>query len=122
MSVRNVGNGIAILDSWRFVPERALEREAPPLEEFHRLTRDLYIPVGDVGFWQGVFRDPGSDDFRAAADAIEGRRQVTVDVLYGDHEGGQRVITRFAMTPRQGGEGWMVSTGRHWNIDRDDPR
>jgi hypothetical protein len=122
MSVRNVGNGIAILDSWRFVPERALEREAPPLEEFHRLTRDLYIPVGDVGFWQGVFRDPGSDDFRAAADAIEGRRQVTVDVLYGDHEGGQRVITRFSMTPRQGGEGWMVSTGRHWNIDRDDPR
>ena len=60
MSVRNVGNGIAILDSWRFVPERALGREAPPLEEFHRLTRDLYIPVGDVGFWQGVFRDPGS--------------------------------------------------------------
>ncbi len=55
------------------MPERALEREAPPLEEFHRLTRDLYIPVGDVGFWQGVFRDPGSDDFRAAADAIEGR-------------------------------------------------
>jgi hypothetical protein len=122
MSVRNVGNGIAILDSWRFVPERVLDRDAPPLEEFHRLTRDLYIPVGDVGFWHGVFRDPGSDDFRAAADAIEGRRQVTVDVLYGDHEGGQRVITRFAMTPRQGGEGWMVSTGRHWNIDRDDPR
>ena len=122
MSVRNVGNGIAILHSWRFVPERVLGSEAPPLEEFHRLSRDLYVPVGDVGFWQGVFRDPDSDDFRAAADAIEGRRQVTVDVLYGDHEGGQRVITRFSMTPRQGGESWMVSTGRHWNIDRDDPR
>ena len=122
MSVRNVGNGIAILHSWRFVAERVLGSEAPPLEEFHRLSRDLYIPVGDVGFWQGVFRDPDSDDFRAAADAIEGRQSVTVDVLYGDHEGGQRVITRFSMTPRQGGEGWMVSTGRHWNIDRDDPR
>jgi hypothetical protein len=122
MSVRNVGNGIAILHSWRFVADRVLGTEAPPLEEFHGLTRDLYVPVGDVGFWQGVFRDPDSDDFRAAADAIEGRQPVTVDVLYGDHEGGQRVITRFSMTPRQGGESWMVSTGRHWNIDRDDPR
>jgi hypothetical protein len=121
MSVRNVGNGIAVLHAWRFVPERVRALEAPPMEEFHRLTRDLYVPVGDVGFWQGVFRDPGSGDFRAAADAIEGRQAVTVDVLYGDHEGGQRVITRFSMIPREG-DGWLVTTARHWNIDRDDPR
>ena len=41
-------------------PERQTRRRRPRrrLEEFHRLTRDIYIPVGDVGFWQGVFRDP----------------------------------------------------------------
>ena len=47
---------------------------------------------------------------------------MTVDVLYGDHEGGQRVITRFGMTPRPDGGSWVVSAARHWNVDRDDPR
>ncbi len=124
MSVRNVGNGIAVLHGWRFWPERQTgSGEAPSVEEFHRLTRDIYIPVGQVGFWQGVFRDVASDEFRAAADAVSGRVAVTIDVLYGDHEGGQRAITRFGMTPRQGDDGtWMVSAARHWNLDRDDPR
>ncbi len=72
------------------------DAEPPPLEEFNRLTRDIYIPVGDVGFWQGVFRDPASDAFGEAAGAIERRDGVTIDVLYGDREGGQRAITRSA--------------------------
>jgi hypothetical protein len=42
-------------------------------------------------------------------------------VLYGDHEGGQRTITRFAMLPRQDGS-WLATTARHWNVDRPDPR
>jgi hypothetical protein len=45
-----------------------------------------------------------------------------VDLLYGDHEGGQRVITRFALRSRADGEGWTATAARHWNIDRDDPR
>jgi hypothetical protein len=122
MSLRNVGNGIAVLHGWRFWAERQTVGEPPPLEDFNRLTRDLYIPAGDVGFWQGVFRDPGSEPFRAAADAVAGRVPVTIDVLYGDHEGGQRAITRFGMTPRAEGESWIVSAARHWNVDRDDPR
>jgi hypothetical protein len=47
---------------------------------------------------------------------------VSIDVLYGDHEGGQRVITRFTMTPRGNDGARFVSAARHWNIDRDDPR
>ncbi len=39
----------------------------PPLEDFTTLTRDLYIAPGDVGFWQGALRDPGSDDYRKPA-------------------------------------------------------
>jgi hypothetical protein len=122
MSLRNAGSGIAVLHGWRLWPERQTGGDPPPLEDFNRLTRDIYIPVGDVGFWQGVYREPSSAAFREAADAISEPRPVTVDVLYGDHEGGQRVITRFGMSPRQEGQGWIVSAARHWNVDRDDPR
>lgn len=122
MSVRNAGSGIAVLHGWRFTrhPERG-SGPAPPLEEFERLTRDLYVPAGDVGFWQGVIRDPERAEFREAAAAIAERGRIVVDVLYGDHEGGQRVVSRFSLMPSSDG-GWIAAAARHWNIDRDDPR
>lgn len=46
---------------------------------------------------------------------------VTIDLLYGDHQGGQRVISRFSMQPRHDG-GWLAVVSRHWNVDRPDPR
>jgi hypothetical protein len=46
---------------------------------------------------------------------------MTVDLLYGDHEGGQRMISRFALIPKGDG-GWLASVSRHWNLDRADPR
>jgi hypothetical protein len=123
VSLRNVGAGIAVLHGWQFYPEVLLSsgRAPPPPEEFRRLSRDLYVPVSDTGFWQGAFRDPAADEFAAARTAIESRQQVTVDLLYGDHEGGQRVISRFLLSPRDDG-GWIAAVGRHWNVDRADPR
>ncbi len=52
---------------------------------------------------------------------------MSVDILYGDHEGGQRTITRFIVTPRSepaDDEGWLwlCATARHWNLDRAQPR
>jgi hypothetical protein len=44
-----------------------------------------------------------------------------VDLLYGDYEGGQRMITRFAVAPRSD-DGWLVSGSLNWNLDRPDPR
>ena len=122
ISVRNVGAGIAVLHGWRFSlrPEPGTG-PPPPLEEFHRLTRDLYVPPGDVGFWQGVFRDPKDEEFQQAAEAIGAGERLVIDILYGDHEGGQRAVSRLTMTTATDG-GWMVSAARHWNIDRDDPR
>jgi hypothetical protein len=128
ISVRNVGTGIAVLHAWRLDPEFVLERGAhispPPLEEFTTLTRDLYVAPGDVGFWQGSFRDPASDRYRAARRAVEARQRLGVDILYGDFEGGQRVISRFMLTPREAEDGtrWFASVGRHWSVDRPDPR
>jgi hypothetical protein len=121
ISVRNVGSGIAVLDGWRFYPEWSPPEEHAPLEEFTRLTRDLYIPPGDIGFWQGVFRDPRSSEFPAAKAVVDARERCMVEVLYGDYQGGQRVVSLFGLTPRDDG-GWLASIGRHWNIDRAAPR
>ncbi len=52
---------------------------------------------------------------------VDGQVAMTVDVLYGDLEGGQRVISRFSMLPRQDG-GWLAGVSRHWSIDGVDPR
>jgi hypothetical protein len=128
ISVRNVGTGIAVLHGWHLIPELVLERSAhvtpPPLEEFTSLTRDLYVAPGDIGFWQGSFRDPASNGYLEARRAVEARQTIGVDILYGDFEGGQRVISRFMLTPKEtdGVVRWYASVGRHWNVDRPDPR
>ena len=122
ISLRNVGSGLAVLHGWRFHPDRIMgDVSHPPLENFHRLTRDIYIPTGEMGFWQGAFRDPSDPDFAGAREALCGRRHSTVDLLYGDAEGGQRVISRFAIIPI-GDDRWLATVSRHWNIDRPDPR
>lgn len=123
MSLRNAGNGIAVLHGWRFSPDRLVGGQSvrPQVSDFRRLTRDLYVPAGDTGFWQGAFRDADTAVFRAARDVIQARQPFTIDLLYGDYEGGQRVVTRFDLAPRESGD-WLASAGRHWNLDRADPR
>lgn len=122
LSLRNVGSGIAVLHGWRFTPMRLLGVDThPPLEEFRRLSRDLYIPVSDEGFWQGAFRDPQTPEFTAAAEVVRTRQPFTVEIIYGDFEGGQRMVSRFSFTPRAD-SGWIAAVSRHWNIDRPDPR
>ncbi len=121
-SLRSVGTGIAVLHGWRLYTERDATREMPRPESLTRLTRDLYIAAGEIGFWQGTFRDPSSPEFVAAADAIRKRSYLMVDLLYGDFEGGQRIISRFGLNPKSNGEGWILTVARHWNIDLPDPR
>ena len=123
IALRNVGNGLAVLDRWDFYPERQVgDASVRPIEQFHRLTRDLYIAANDRGFWQGAFRDPDSDEFKGARKAIDDRQTITIDVMYGDHEGGQHTISRFALLPYGDANEWMAVVSRHWNLDRDDPR
>jgi hypothetical protein len=122
ISVRNAGRGIAVMHGWRFSDDwESGRQDHPPLDSFHLLTRDLYVAAGDAGFWQGTFRDPSSEEYAAARAAIEDRRRILVDVLYGDEEGGQRVITRFSLTPRESGA-YTAAVGRHWHLDRAGPR
>jgi hypothetical protein len=121
ISVRNVGSGIAVLHGWRFYAESALGTDHAPLGEFTRLTLDLYIAAGEIGSWQGTFRDPGSPEFAAAKAAIERRQWLMIELLYGDYEGGQRMVSRFALIPQDDG-GWLATAARHWNVDRAAPR
>ena len=119
MSVRNVGSGIAVLHGWHLHPE-LWRGDHADLDEFTSLTRDIYVPAGDIGFWQGSFRDPESEQFQALKRTVDARERFTVDVLYGDFEGGQRIVTRFGFLPQD--SGWLLGAGRHWNVDRIDPR
>jgi len=124
IAIRNVGPGLAVLNAWMLYPDRAgLDGDEPGLDGFHRLTRDLYIPPRDTGFWQGTFRDSSEPGFAEAAEVIRQRESFTIDILYGDAEGGQRVISRFSMIPAtKEKDGWVASVSRHWNLDREDPR
>jgi hypothetical protein len=125
IAVRNVGTGIAVLHGWHLFPEIQLGTNThTPLEDFTLLSRDIYVAQGDAGFWQGSFRDPSSEEYRAARAAIEAPQRMSVDVLYGDFEGGQRAIARFLLSPRETEDGvrWFASVGRHWNVDRPQPR
>ena len=59
MSLRNSGNGIAVLHGWSFTPDPQMGiPDHTDVAAFRRLTRDIYIPANELGFWQGAFRDP----------------------------------------------------------------
>lgn len=150
VSVRNAGTGMGILHGWRLTlrtPSQPQER--PPLEEFTAQTRDMYVAPTDVAFWQGALRDPDTEAFQRITAAIRAGDSLALDLLYGDFEGGQRVISRFSLAhspfggpgpdapdgpaaahpagaramPGAGGESrWLASVVRHWNVDRPDPR
>ncbi|HEV7526519.1 MAG TPA: hypothetical protein VGP92_16240 [Acidimicrobiia bacterium] len=123
MSLRNVGRGIAILDRWSLIPERVMgDTDHADPDHFRRLTRDIYIPALDRGFWQGALRDPSDPLFAPTRAAIESRSPLTLDLLYGDYEGGQRMISRFAILAAPSGDAWLVSNARHWSLDHPDPR
>ena len=125
IALRNAGNGIAVLHGWRFFPEAHRDEDHAPLEEFQRQNRDLYIAVGEVGFWQGAFRDTSAPGYAAARKAVEAHEPWTVELLYADHEGGQRAVSRFIALPASHPEpdgtdqpAWLASNSRHWSIDR----
>lgn len=128
MPLRNVAAGLAVLDAWFIWPERPDPNSGPrPVEDFRRLGRDLYVPAGDVSFWQAAIREPADELYAPVRESIQIGRSMCIDLLYGDHEGGQRTITRFTVGPRSQPDAerpwlWVCSTARHWNLDREDPR
>jgi hypothetical protein len=123
ISLRNVGSGIGVCQGW--VVRAGLGASQPMAahageDEFHIQTRDLYIPAGDIGMWQGALRNPEDPVRAAVAEAIDTRELLSVELLYSDQIGLQRTITRFAVVPT--GDSWLTSVTRHWYLDWDGPR
>ncbi|MDX6667554.1 MAG: hypothetical protein QOK04_934 [Solirubrobacteraceae bacterium] len=122
LALRNVGSGIAVLQGWHPWPDLMhADVDHPPQEDFRRQVRDIYIAPGDVGMWQGALRDANDDVIRGIAAARAERRPFSLDLLYSDQVGGQRTISRFAVTP-VGEDRWLGNVGLHWNLDLAGPR
>jgi hypothetical protein len=121
MGLRNVGAGIALLHGWHPRPADALPTAPTDVDDFRRLTIDLYIAGGDTGYWEAAIREADDPDRPAISAALRERQPFRMDVLYGDQHGGQRTISLFTILPA-GDEGWYCQAGRHWNVDRPDPR
>ena len=119
--IRNVGAGIALLHGWYPMAQLALS-DVPHREpdEFRRLTIDLFVPPGGSGYWEGAVREPDDPVRSGLTRVLAEREPFTIDVLYGDQDGGQRTVSRFHVLP--GGDGWYCLASRHWNIDRPGPR
>ena len=92
-----------------------------PLDGMRPLSRDLYVPAGDIGLWQGALRDPAEDAHAEVGSAIEARQPISVELLYSDQLGGQMTISRFMLVPA-GEDRWLASVGRHWYLDQTAPR
>jgi hypothetical protein len=126
MPLRNVGAGLGVLHGWVAWPQRASTEEPRDPDEFRRQQLDLYVPAGDIGFWQAGLRDPEDALREQLRQAIAEPHMFTVDLLYGDHEGGQRTITRFNLFPREDPREepwlWACRPIRHFNVDRPQPR
>jgi hypothetical protein len=127
MSLRNVGSGIGVCQGWGAragLTRTTVDHFAE--DEFRSQTRDLYIPAGDVGLWQGAIRDRDDPYHHEIADAIARREPFTVELLYSDQVGSSRTITRFTLVPvGQDGDAngsRFISTGRNWYLDRAGPR
>ena len=122
LALRNVGAGIAVLQGWYPWPDLVTgDVDHPPLEDFRRQIRDIYIAPGDIGMWQGALREANDDDIGAMAAVRAERRPFTLDLLYSDQVGGQRTISRFGLVPA-GEDRWLGNVGRHWNLDLASPR
>jgi hypothetical protein len=127
LSLRNVGAGIGVCQGWAATGGMQTTRASHrPLDEFHTQLRDLYIPTGDIGMWQGALRDRSDPDFAAVVEAVETGESITIELLYSDQVGDQRTITRFGLTPyadpETGEPHWLATATRHWYLDRASPR
>ncbi|HEY2200865.1 MAG TPA: hypothetical protein VGH56_03175, partial [Solirubrobacteraceae bacterium] len=128
MSLRNVGAGIGVCQAWTVMvlPESGrVSGDHMPEDQFRLQTRDLYIPAGDIGMWQGALRDRNDPTYQAVAEAIDNQQAISVELLYSDQVGNQRTITRFVLFPYEAEGGsieWFAAVNRHWYLDRAGPR
>ncbi|HET7444634.1 MAG TPA: hypothetical protein VFJ57_08250 [Solirubrobacterales bacterium] len=134
--LRNVGTGLAVLqgydvivgdfaqDAYRAPKPGAFDRQERhyrPIESFRVQQRDIYIAPGDIGYWHAAFRDSGEELHAELKTAHAQRESISIDLLYGDHEGGQHAVSRFVLLPIDDGR-WLCNVVFHWTVESHDPR
>lgn len=128
ISLRNVGNGIGVCQGWAAKAGQTLTSQMPthiPVEEFRTQSRDLYIPGGDIGMWQGALRNPEDPLRIALASSIVNAEPITIELLYSDLTGLQRAITRFGLLPaptEEHPDRRYSAMSRLWFLDTSGPR
>ncbi|MDQ6804606.1 MAG: hypothetical protein M3065_06490 [Actinomycetota bacterium] len=123
VGLRNAGSGLAVIHGWYAQPyDPAAPAPPPGPEDFHRQQLDLYIPAGADGYWQGAIRDQEDKQLAPMSAAIDSGQRIIIDLMYGDHEGGQRAIARFSLVVGDIEKGRYSNVLRYWSLDNDDPR
>jgi hypothetical protein len=119
--LRNVGAGIGVLTSWQVEvgPEPGLSAIAdlPDYSTFVNQQRSLYVPAGDVGYWQGAIREADTDrgDATALRQAIVKHERLTLFLRYADQDGGHDTVTRYTLSADENGD-WLFGIARHWSL------
>ena len=107
-----------MLTSWwmDFDPQPSLDKP-PDLGLFNAQQRHLFVPPGDVGYWQGAIRTEDTDrgDRETLRRAIEHRKRLALFLRYSDQDGGHDTLTRFTLMPDENGD-WLFGIGRHWTL------
>ena len=90
----------------------------PTPTAFVAQQRSLYVPAGDVGYWQGAIRDGDTD--RGDADALRAgdRRPASASrcsCATATRTAGTTPITRYTLMPDENGD-WLFGIGRHWTL------
>ena len=119
MPLRSVGAGIAVIHGRYLHAEWDPPRGPAGARDFRRQTRDLYVASGDTSFWRGGLY-AADERLKAEVRRVLGARErLMLDLLYGDHQGGQRTISRFIFHFR--GARQLIIVLRHWSLDAADP-
>ena len=121
--LRNVGAGIGVLTSWLVEPgpDVALSGDGglpmPDYDSFVAQQRSLYVPPGDVGYWQGAIRKTDTDrgDAVELRRAIDARTRLTIYLRYADMDGGHDTVSRYTLSPDENGD-WLFGIVRHWTL------
>jgi hypothetical protein len=123
IGVRNGGSGLALIHGWRIEVADQTGNRPPSTDEFRRQQRDIYIPPGETGYWQGAIRDRSDPAYDEIRSAMRSRSRISIDLIYGDYEGGQRTIARIGLTKDDDERAdYRADVGRYWNVDGIDPR
>ncbi len=112
-----------MLQSWSVEvgPDGPLSTEefhaVPDYSAFVAQQRSLYVPAGDVGYWQGAIREGDTDrgDAEALRQAIRTGGRIMLRLRYGDQDGGHDTITAYTISPDENGD-WLIGIARHWSL------